>query len=214
MSKKTLFLFLCSLAYATPNYFICDVVQSSAISCLASESKVFKQLKTYSSSKYIPLTPNNRPLSFDTQTQLQSKSPHLLYYADINSYNNAYAKNLKHLKIISSLTFNTLSRDYVSNNLFARFAMGTGLYINLQHISGLGGFAYYRHSTLSLENRLYFATSLILNQQHLLEFSLQLPVYVDGIFGYDATRADNFLFSIRFVYGGKEFQRIYSKSEE
>lgn len=208
MPKKIIFAFVFSLVYATPNYFICSVAQSSALSCLASTSTSFSKLKTYSSSKHIPFALNSKPLFVNVQTQLQHKSPHLLSYADIDSYSNTYAKNLKHLKILSSLTLNTLSRNYYFNNVFARFTMGAGMYANLQHTAGRGGFAFYRYSTLSLEGRFHLATSLILKQQHLLEFSLQLPLFINGIFGYEATRADNILLALRFVYGGKEFSKI------
>lgn len=92
--------------------------------------------------------------------------------------------------------------------------MGAGVYANLQHIAGKGGFANYKYSTLSFESRFHFATSLILKQQHLLEFSLQLPLFISGVFGYDATRSDNVLLSVRFVYGGKEFARIRPNTNE
>lgn len=208
MPRKILFAFVFSLVYATPNYFICSVAQSSATSCSALTSKAFSQLKTYSSSKYLPPSLSSKPLFFNIQTQLQHKSPHLLSYADVDSYSNTYAKNLKHLKILSSLTLNTVSKNYYFSNAFARFTMGAGMYANLQHIAGRGGFAYYRNSTLSLEGRFHLATSLILKQQHLLELSLQLPLFITGIFGYEATRADNVLIALRFVYGGKEYNRI------
>lgn len=214
MLRKTLFAFVFSLAYATPNYFICSVAQSSALSCSALTSKSFSQLKTYSSSKYLPISPNNKPLFFNVQTQLRHKSPHLLSYADVDSYSNTYAKNLKHLKILSSLTLNTLSKNYQFNNVVARFTMGAGMYANLQHTAGRGGFSYYRNSTLSLEGRFHLATSMIVKQQHLLEFSLQLPLFISGIFGYDATRSNNVLLAIRFVYGGNEYDHIIPNVNE
>lgn len=213
MLKKTSFLFACSFLYATPNYFICSIAQSSAFSCFETKS-TFKYLKTYTSSRYTPTTSNTKPIFVNIQTQLQHRSPHLLSYADIDSYSNIYAKNFKHLKILSSLTFNTLTKNYVFKDTLARFTLGAGMHINLRHTAGKGGFAYYQDTTLSLESRFHFATSLILKQQHLLELSLQFPVYIAGLFGYDPTRGDNFLFSIRFVYGGKEYQKIQSDSSD
>lgn len=208
MPRKILFAFVFSLVYATPNYFICSVAQSSSSSCSALAVKNFSQLKIYSSSKFLPISPNQKPIFFNIQTQLQHKSPHFLSYADVDSWVNNYTKHSKHLKILSSLTLNTLSKNYYFSNAFARFTMGAGMYANLQHIAGRGGFANYRYSTLSLEGRFHLATSLILKQQHLLELSLQLPLFITGIFGYEATRTDNVLIALRFVYGGKEYNRI------
>lgn len=214
MFKRLSLLLAFSSLYATPNYFICSVASSSATSCLASKTKIHQNLKTYSSSKHLPIAIHDRPIFFNVQTQLQHKSPNVLSYADIDSYSNVYAKSLKHLRILSSLTLNTLSRHYVFSDAFARFTMGAGVYANLQHTAGKGGLAFYRNSTLSFESRFHLATSLILKQQHLLELSLQFPLFITGIFGYEATRGDNVMLSIRFVYGGKGFEKILPNYNE
>lgn len=214
MIRRLSLLLIFGSIHATPNYFICSVAGSSASSCLASSSTIHKNLKTYSSSKHIPVSINNHPIFFNIQTQLQHKSPNILSYADIDSYSNVYAKNLKHLRILSSLTLNTLSKHHFFDNIFARFTMGAGVYANLQHTVGKGGFAYYHNSTLSLESRFHLATSLILKQQHLLELSLQFPLFITGIFGYEPTRGDSVMLNIRFVYGGKGFEKILPNYNE
>ena len=208
MLRLLAFVLIGTIVYASPNYFLCNIVSSNALSCSSSTSFISKKLKTYSSSKHLPIPSLKKPIFFNVQTQLQHKSPHLLAYADIDSHSNTYAKNLKHLKILSSFALNTISKRYLFDNVFARFTIGVGAYANLTHTAGEGGFAFYRNSTLSLEGRFHLASSLIIKKQHIFELSLQLPLFIRGIFGYEATRGDNVLLSIRFVYGGREFARI------
>lgn len=214
MLRILAFVLVGSIVYASPNYFLCSVVNSNALSCSSSKNATFSNLKSYSSSKYLPALSYKRPVFFNIQTQLQHKSPHLLAYADIDSHSNTYAKNLRHLKILSSFALNSISKHYFFDNVFAKFTMGTGIYANLAHTSGEGGFAFYRNSTLSLEWRFHLASSFILSKQHILELSLQIPLFIQGIFGYEATRGNNIALNLRFVYGGKEFARILPNHNE
>lgn len=212
--RSLVLLLVCVCIHASPNYFLCSVINSNALSCSSSKNATFSRLKSYSSSKHLSALSYKKPVFFNIQTQLQHKSPHLLAYADIDSHSNTYAKNLRHLKILSSFTLNSISKHYFFDNVFAKFTMGTGIYANLAHTSGEGGFAFYRNSTLSLEGRFHLASSLILKNQHILELSLQLPLFIKGIFGYEATRGNNIALNLRFVYGGREFARILSNHNE
>lgn len=214
MLKRLAVVLIGSIVYATPNYFLCNVVNTNALSCSSPKTAFSQKLKVYSSAKYLPTLSFKRPIFFNIQTQLQHKSPHLLAYADIDSHSNTYAKNIKHLKILSSFALNTISKRYLFDNVFAKFTMGTGVYANLAHTAGEGGLAFYRNSTLSLEGRFHLASSLIINEQHIIEMSLQLPLFIKGIFGYEATRENNVLLSIRFVYGGKGFAKILPSYNE
>lgn len=132
--------------------------------------------------------------------KMHSYSRGVLIY-DLYNVSNHRNKQFEGRKIVGGISLNKMYASKLGESVSARWIVGSGVYLNIANGNGLGAWRAYSQTTLSAEFRARIASQLLINNHHMLELSLQLPIFGVGLFGYSPTEGENVLFMIRFLYG-------------
>ncbi|WP_300642780.1 hypothetical protein [uncultured Helicobacter sp.] len=141
---------------------------------------------------------HSSPMFFKPKTH-SYKQAVLIY--DLYKVASHYNKQFEGRHIVGGLSLNKVYATRMQDGIASRWILGSGAYLNVFNYHGRGALRSMSLTTLSAEIRARIATQFLIDNYHMLELSLQLPIFGVGLFGYSPTKGGNALFLIRFLYG-------------
>lgn len=141
---------------------------------------------------------HSSPMFFRPRTYSYNQA--ILIY-DLYKVSSCYSKQLEGRHIVGGLSLNKMYALKLKNGVASRWIVGSGAYLNISNYHGLGALRSFSQTTLSAELRARIASQFLIDNYHMLELSLQLPIFGIKLFGYNPTKGENILFMIRFLYG-------------